>query len=118
MTGPIHERDRPWHEPPGHNGGLSKYLVNPEDDGASLLDVRLSRYPPGGRVAEHVHAVAEHAYYFLEGSGQVTLGDDLHEVGAGSVVFVAPGIRHSVIAPGTDDLVFVVSTAPASDIER
>jgi quercetin dioxygenase-like cupin family protein len=118
MTPPIHERDRPWHEPPGHHGGLSKYLVNPEDDGAGLLDVRLSRYPPGGRVEEHLHAVAEHAYYFLEGVGQVTLDDDLHEVGAGSVVFVAPGVRHSVLATGDADLLFVVSTAPASDILR
>jgi quercetin dioxygenase-like cupin family protein len=118
MTGPIHERDRPWHEPPGHHGGLSRYLVNPEDDGAQLLDFRLSRYPPGGLVAEHVHAVAEHAYYVLEGSGRVTLGDTAHEVGAGSVVFVAPGVRHSVVATGSHDLVFVVSTAPASDIER
>jgi quercetin dioxygenase-like cupin family protein len=118
MTRPIHERDRPWHEPPGHHGGLSKYLVNPEDDGAQLLDFRLSRYPPGGRVAEHVHAVAEHAYYVLEGAGQVTLGDVVHEVGAGSVVFVAPGVRHAVVASGSGDLVFVVATAPASDIER
>lgn len=106
-----------WHEPPGHQRGLSQYLASPET-GARLIDFRLSRYPPGGLVESHVHAIAEQVFYFLEGTGQVTLDHAVHLVEGGMVLYVPPGVEHSVVGTGTDDLVFVVATAPADDIER
>ncbi len=117
MTRPIHEQDRAWQLPPGHQGGFSKYLVVPED-GARLIDFRISRYPTGGYVEEHVHEVAEQVYYITAGEGRMTLDGGDHRLVVGTVVLVAPGVRHALINEGIEDLEFVVVTAPASDIAR
>jgi mannose-6-phosphate isomerase-like protein (cupin superfamily) len=107
----------PWQEPPGHHGGFSKYIVGIEN-GAQHIDFRLSRYPIRGRVDSHVHERAEHVYYFLEGTGLATLDHHEHVVESGMVMYVAPGIEHSVVSTGNGDLVFIVVTSPASDIPR
>jgi quercetin dioxygenase-like cupin family protein len=117
MTTPIHESDRPWRLPPGHQGGFSKYLVVPED-GARLIDFRISRYPTGGQVEEHAHEIAEQVYYVTGGEGRMTLDGEEHRLVVGTVVLVAPGVRHALINEGSEDLEFVVVTVPSSDIAR
>jgi mannose-6-phosphate isomerase-like protein (cupin superfamily) len=113
----LHADDVPFHEPPGHLRGYSKYLVDP-DLGSRYFDFRLSRYVPGGLVEPHEHTVAEHVYYFIEGTGSAECGDDTRTVGAGTVMFVPPGVRHSVACTGDVDLVFIVATSPPGDIPR
>jgi mannose-6-phosphate isomerase-like protein (cupin superfamily) len=111
-----HVDDLSWHEPPGHVQGFSKYLV--EGLGSRYFDFRLSRYPSGGCVQPHQHEIAEHVYYFIEGTGTADCGDERLTVGPGTVMFVRPGVRHSVVSTGDGDLVFVVATSPPSDIPR
>jgi len=108
----------PWAEPPGHVGGYSKYLISPESQGSRFFDFRISRYPMAGRVEPHVHEIAEHAYYFLEGTGLVEYGEERHIVAPGTVMFVPPGVRHAVENTGQQDLVFIVATSPPDDIAR
>jgi mannose-6-phosphate isomerase-like protein (cupin superfamily) len=114
----IHVEDVDWHEPPGHFGAYSRYLVNPDNLGSAYFDFRISRYPEGGRVEPHVHDVAEHVYLVTAGRGEARCGDELRSVGPGTVLFVPPGITHSIANTGADDLEFVVVTSPPSDIAR
>jgi mannose-6-phosphate isomerase-like protein (cupin superfamily) len=107
----------PWHEPPGHHGGFSKYVVGLED-GARHIDFRLSRYPIRGRVDSHTHERAEHVYYFLEGIGLATYDHEEYVVEPGMVMHVPPGTEHSVASIGDTDLVFIVVTSPPDDIPR
>lgn len=109
----------PWKEYPGHFGGaLSKELAGPETTGSSRVDFRISRYAPMAYVQEHVHRVQEQVYYVLEGEGILTLDDTRNLMRPHDYVYVPPGVRHSFTNTGTDGLVFLVITTPASDEEE
>lgn len=109
----------PWKEYPGHFGGaLSKELAGPETTGSSRLDFRISRYAPAAYVEEHVHKVQEQVYYVLEGEGILTLDDTKNLMRPDDYVYVPPGVRHSFTNTGTQGLVFLVITTPASDNEE
>ena len=109
----------PWKEYPGHFGGaLSKELAGPETTGSSKVDFRISRYAPMAYVQEHVHQVQEQVYYVLEGEGILTLDDTRNLMRPHDYVYVPPGVRHSFTNTGTDGLVFLVITTPASDDEE
>lgn len=109
----------PWKEYPGHFGGaLSKELAGPETTGSSRVDFRISRYAPMAYVQEHVHKVQEQVYYVLEGEGILTLDDTRNLMRPHDYVYVPPGVRHSFTNTGTDGLVFLVITTPASDEEE
>jgi mannose-6-phosphate isomerase-like protein (cupin superfamily) len=108
----------PWFEPPGHFGGLSKALVSPDSHETAYFDFRISRYPIGSRVDPHHHDVAEHVYYFLSGTGLVGWAETTYIIEPGMVVFVPPGVVHSITNTGECDLVFVVATSPPSDTSR
>jgi mannose-6-phosphate isomerase-like protein (cupin superfamily) len=109
----------PWREYPGHFGGaLSKELAGPETVGSSRVDFRISRYAPMAYVQEHVHKVQEQVYYVLEGEGILTLDDTKNLMRPHDYVYVPPGVRHSFTNTGTQGLVFLVITTPASDDEE
>ena len=109
----------PWQEFPGHFGGaLSKALVGPANSGSSRIDFRISRYAPNAYVQEHVHKVQEQVYYVLEGEGILTLDEARHLMHPHDYVYVPPGVRHSFTNTGTNGLVFLVITTPASDDEE
>ena len=109
----------PWKEYPGHFGGaLSKELAGPETTGSCRVDFRISRYAPAAYVGEHVHKVQEQVYYVLEGEGILTLDDTKNLMQANDYVYVPPGVRHSFTNTGTQGLVFLVITTPASDEEE
>lgn len=109
----------PWKEYPGHFGGaLSKELAGPETTGSSRVDFRISRYAPMAYVQEHVHQVQEQVYYVLEGEGILTLDDTKNLMRPHDYVYVPPGVRHSFTNTGTQGLVFLVITTPASRRRR
>jgi mannose-6-phosphate isomerase-like protein (cupin superfamily) len=109
----------PWKEYPGHFGGaLSKELAGPETTGSSRVDFRISRYAPAAYVEEHMHKVQEQVYYVLEGEGILTLDDTKNLMRPNDYVYVPPGVRHSFTNTGTQGLVFLVITTPASDDEE
>ena len=116
--GVVDSRELPWHQPPGHFSGFSKYLVNEEFEKSKYFDFRISRYPIKGLVAEHVHEVAEQIFYFISGEGLVTYGDKKTVVTKGYTMFVPPGINHAVENTGDEDLVFIVVTSPPNDVPR
>ncbi len=107
-----------WIEPPGHFGALSKFLVSPDSHDTKYFDFRISRCAIGARIDPHIHDVAEHVYYFLSGTGLVGYEELTHVVDAGTVMFVPPGVVHSITNTGDSDLVFFVVTSPPDDISR
>ena len=106
----------PWQQFPGHFGGaLSKPLVRPETAGSRLIDYRISTYQPMAYVEPHAHQVQEQVYHVLEGEGMMEIGGKRQVVRRHDVIFIPPGVPHSITNNGLTDLTFVVVTTPVED---
>jgi len=106
----------PWQQFPGHFGGaLSKALVRPENAGAQLVDYRISIYQPMAHVEMHTHKVQEQIYHVLEGEGMMVMDGKEQVVRKHDVIFMPPGVAHSITNNGLVDLTFIVVTTPVED---
>ena len=106
----------PWQQFPGHFGGaLSKPLVRPETAGSRLIDYRISTYQPMAYVEPHAHQVQEQVYHVLEGEGMMEVGGKRQVVRRHDVIFIPPGVPHSITNNGLTDLTFIVVTTPVED---
>jgi mannose-6-phosphate isomerase-like protein (cupin superfamily) len=106
----------PWREYPNHFGGaLSKPLANPETAHNRHLDYRISCYQPMAYVARHAHKVQEQVYHVIEGEGLMEIGDETRVVRKHDVIFLPPGVEHTISNQGLGDLVFLVITSPPTD---
>jgi mannose-6-phosphate isomerase-like protein (cupin superfamily) len=108
--------ETPWKQYPGHFGGaLSKPLVRPETAGSRLVDYRISTYQPMAYVETHKHKVQEQIYHVLEGEGSMEIAGRRQIVRRHDVIFIPPGVPHSIRNDGLTDLTFIVVTTPAED---
>jgi mannose-6-phosphate isomerase-like protein (cupin superfamily) len=108
--------ETPWKQYPGHFGGaLSKPLVRPETAGSKLVDYRISTYQPMAYVETHTHKVQEQIYHVLEGEGAMEIEGRTIIVRKHDVIFIPPGVSHSIRNEGVADLTFIVVTTPVED---
>jgi len=108
--------ETPWQQFPGHFGGaLSKPLVRPETTGSRLVDYRISTYQPMAYVEPHVHQVQEQIYHVLDGEGAMEIDGKRTIVRKHDVIFIPPGVKHSIRNEGLTDLTFIVVTTPIED---
>ena len=108
--------ETPWQQFPGHFGGaLSKPLVRPENAPTRHIDYRISMYQPMAYVKKHAHKVQEQVYHVLEGEGLMEIDNETRVVRKHDVIFLAPGVEHSIANSGLTDLVFLVVTSPVRD---
>ena len=108
--------ETPWKQYPGHFGSaLSKPLVRPETTRSRLVDYRISTYQPMAYVATHTHKVQEQIYHVLEGEGAMEIEGRRQIVRRHDVVFIPPGVSHSICNNGITDLTFIVVTTPVED---
>jgi mannose-6-phosphate isomerase-like protein (cupin superfamily) len=108
--------EEPWQQFPGHFGGaLSKALVRPENVGSRRVDYRISTYQPMAYVERHAHKVQEQIYHLLEGEGSMEIDGKTTIVRRHDVIFIPPGVSHSITNNGLTDLTFIVVTTPADD---
>ena len=108
--------ETPWKQYPGHFGGaLSKPLVRPETTGSRLVDYRISTYQPMAYVETHTHKVQEQIYHVLEGEGSMEIAGKRQIVRRHDVIFIPPGVPHSICNNGITDLTFIVVTTPVED---
>ena len=91
-----------WIEAPAHFSAFSKLLVNESQ----------------GYCEAHVHETAENIYYILKGKGIVELDDKRQLVSPGTVIFIPPGVKHSIINTGFEDLIFIVAASPPQDMPK
>ena len=94
---------------------LSKPLVRPETAGSRLVDYRISTYQPMAYVEVHTHKVQEQIYHVLEGEGSMEIEGKKQIVRKHDVIFIPPGLSHSIVNNGITDLTFIVVTTPVED---
>jgi quercetin dioxygenase-like cupin family protein len=61
---------------------------------------------PGGGMPLHTNTL-EHEQYVLAGQARVQIGQEVHFVKQGDVVFIAEGVSHSYFNNGKGDFVFL-----------
>jgi quercetin dioxygenase-like cupin family protein len=68
------------------------------------------RYGPGAEVPRHSHEHTEQLMWMLEGSMEMTVGDETRVIGAGDVVAVNRGVEHSLRS--ADGCAFLEALSP------
>ena len=68
-------------------------LIGP-DDGAPNFALRRFVMGAGGGMPRHTNAV-EHEQYVLTGAARVTIGETVHEVAAGTALYIPAEVPHS-----------------------
>jgi quercetin dioxygenase-like cupin family protein len=93
-------------------GSLFERLLSGDQSGGAL-DVSLITQPPGIATPLHVHSREAEAFYVLEGTLLYRAGDDLHELGPGSFIYLPSGVPHAFRITGRKPVRFLGLVAPA-----
>ncbi len=103
----------PAEEVKGGSATVRQVLIGP-DQGPNFA-MRRFIMEPGGGMPRHTNRV-EHEQYVLRGRATITVGDEIHRVEEGDVVYIAAGTPHSYKAEGDEPFEFicVVPNAPDS----
>ena len=97
----------------GAVGGSVRVVIGPED-GAHNFTMRYFEIEPGGQSSfdRHDH---DHGVYILKGRAKVLIGWDVHDVGPGDVVYIAPNEQHQFESIGEEPLGFLCVVPPKDD---
>ncbi len=103
--------------PQNHRGGqVSHLLLAPGQFGTENLSVTWVEGEPGSEQAVHSHEGREQVYVIVQGQGAMRVGDEVQEVGPGTLIYVPPGTGHSIKNIGAERLIYVSSTSPPFEI--
>ena len=97
--------------------GFKVELINKEDKGAIPANhflLRIGELSPG-RVhpgVKEIHDKAEHAFYVLDGDGEIIIQDETYELHPHTAVLVPQGFSHQLKNTGTKPLRWIVVYAP------
>jgi len=80
--------------------------------GARALRADRIVYHPGDTAARHYHVGCDHAFFGLEGSGLLHIGDEVHRLEPGGVIHVRAGEEHWAENDGDANFSFVELWAP------
>lgn len=62
---------------------------------------------PGGRLSLQYHQHRSEVWTIVEGTGIVTLNDEIHEISAGEVIKIPQGAHHRIANYGDENLIFI-----------
>ncbi|GAB3733461.1 hypothetical protein GCM10027598_58120 [Amycolatopsis oliviviridis] len=96
LSGPIRLRILEDGSTTDHRLGLGEIVVAPHVEG-----------PP-----QHRHAQHDEGFYVVRGTVRFTVGDDVHDAPAGSLVMVPPGAPHTFANPGDEPAVILNTFTP------
>ncbi len=103
--------------------GAEHYLWGGDCDGWHLLkspglSVIQERVPPARGEVPHYHEHAQQFFYVLAGEATLELEGRIVRVLPNQGCAVPPRVRHVLRNDGTEDLVFIVMSAPPSHGDR
>ena len=95
--------------------GTKRQVLIGSDEGPNFA-MRRFIMEPGGGMPMHTNTV-EHEQYVLKGAAQVQIGEGIHHVKAGDVVYIPAGVPHNYKAAEGDEpfeFICVVPNGPDS----
>ena len=91
---------------------VSKVLVSEISVGARNLAMGMNITDVGSMIPNHVHQSEEEAMFIISGRGKLVVGEEEQEVGAGMAIYMPPGVEHSLVNTGNEELKLVWVYAP------
>jgi quercetin dioxygenase-like cupin family protein len=92
-------------------GTRTQVLIG-EADGAPHFAMRRFSMDAGGGMPRHTNTV-EHEQYVLRGRARIAVGDRVHEVEPGTVLFIPAGVPHSYeVTEGPFEFLCIVPNGP------
>jgi quercetin dioxygenase-like cupin family protein len=85
---------------------VTRRLLAGGPESTSSFELRYFELAPGGQTSHERHQ-HEHAVVVLRGQGEVLLGNELHAIGPGDLVRVAPGDAHQFRNTGGEPFGFL-----------
>ena len=82
------------------------------------LSVIEERIPPGSFEQRHFHARARQFFYVLDGEATLELDGIAHRLQRGEGLHIPPEVVHQVRNDGTEDVRFIVISAPKAHGDR
>ncbi len=118
MTGTIHKFTGDWDQVFSWDGARSRNYGNDpsnrvtetwmigKKEGAENFAFRYYQLESGAhsRQEQHQH---DHGVLVLQGSGEVQLGDEVHPISRGDIVYIPPGLLHQLRNTGDDPFGFL-----------
>ena len=89
----------------GSGKGTERQVLIGSDEAPNFA-MRRFIMQPGGGIPAHTNTV-EHEQYVLRGQAKVGIGDDVHDVKAGDVVFIPAGTPHWYEVGGDEPFEFI-----------
>lgn len=84
-----------------------RLVTSEEKHKGTIATMNYAWLEPGMQLAAHTHPDGEEFYLFLEGTGQILVGDTWMPVDTGSFVTIPAGDAHSVKNSGKTILTFI-----------
>ena len=92
--------------------GAQVQVLLGEEDGAPHFAMRRFRMEAGGGMPLHTNEV-EHEQYVLEGRARITVGEDVHDVSEGDVLYIPARMPHSYeVVDGPFEFLCMVPNRP------
>ncbi|HLO64204.1 MAG TPA: cupin domain-containing protein [Azonexus sp.] len=95
------------------DGSEIRELLHPDHHAVRNQSLAEARVPPGTATLLHRHGVTEEIYHVTQGSGLMTLGDQIFPIAAGDSILIRPTVPHRVENTGSQLLHILCCCAPA-----
>ncbi len=115
MSADVYRRQADVPEFIGADGARIREVAG-RSTGLSSHSLAIITHPAGMSTVEHHHTVADEVYTVQSGTGRIRVDDEVRAVQPGDTVVIRPGQRHKVWADGPEDLVLIVTCAPAYSV--
>ena len=105
-----------WHDP-RRGGATWQTFFSRDTTPTTGMTTGVSTVPPGQALACHRHEIIE-SYFFIQGHGVLTLGEDQYDVEAGSAAHIPSLTLHGVLNTSSKALQFfyVFATDSFADV--
>ncbi len=85
----------------------SKLLLSEISVGAQGFSMGQNVTAVGSQIPEHMHEISEEGMYIVSGQGRLITDEGEQELGPGMAIYMPPGVKHSIINTGNEELKLV-----------
>jgi putative monooxygenase len=91
---------------------VSKLLLSEMSVGIKGFSMGQNVTEVGSRIPKHAHDESEEGMYIVSGQGRLITEEGEQDLVAGTAIYMPPGVKHSIVNTGNEDLKLVWVYSP------